>query len=457
VGEALQLNAELAFFQDDQARALALTRQAGSLLSRQSLLYSDNVVMSGLGAFMAGEMDVAYQRFLEGYRGLINLGNLSAVFATSLMLGGVYLEKGELSRASHYYYQALAQVDEDQEIARQQLLLATGITEPFFVSWAYHALAQLSYERNELSDAQRHLSAALALRATPEKGIHVLASGALVQARLLHASGETQQAQEVLAKWEMHTRFSWSLRGIRACQARLQLAQGNLSAVEQWAQEKQQADLSQEAEMKEELPLMLRQEEALLLARLHLAQKRGASALQELFPWKEQALAQGRKRSVLEIQILEALAHFACQEYSQARSALLQALRLAYPENYQRLFLDEGSAMAALLKMLLPELREIPLISHARTLLSAFAQEAGTQLTEEQAPLRKDALLLEPLSEQEQRVLRLLVAGRSNPEIANTLVISLNTVKTHVQNLYRKLDVHNRVEASETARRLFLL
>jgi len=65
--------------------------------------------------------------------------------------------------------------------------------------------------------------------------------------------------------------------------------------------------------------------------------------------------------------------------------------------------------------------------------------------------------LVEPLSRQELRVLRLLVAGRSNPEIASALIISLNTVKTHVQSLYRKLDVHNRMEASETARRLSLL
>ncbi|GHO56392.1 LuxR C-terminal-related transcriptional regulator [Ktedonobacter robiniae] len=457
LGEALQLHAELAFFQDDQARALALTRQASSLLSGQSLMYSDNVVMSGLEAFLAGETDVAYQRLLEGYRGLKNLDNLSAAFATSLMLGEVCLEKGELHRASHYYHQALAHMDEDQEIARQQLLLSTGSTEPFFLSWAYHALAQLAYERNELSDAQRHLSGAQTLRATPEKGIHVLTSGALVQARLLHACGETQKALEMLSKWEMHTRFSWSLRVIRVCQARLQLAHGDLSAVEQWVQGKDQTFSSRTHEQEEALPLLLQQEEALLLVRLHIAQKRGETALNELVPWKEKAQAQRRKRSVLEIQILEALAHVACQEYSQAKSSLLQALRLAYPENYQRLFLDEGPAMEALLSMLLPELREASLIAYVRTLLGAFTQKAGAQSTEEVVPLRENALLPEPLSEQEQRVLRLLVAGRSNPEIANALVISLNTVKTHVQSLYRKLGVHNRVEASEVARRLSLL
>jgi LuxR family maltose regulon positive regulatory protein len=66
-------------------------------------------------------------------------------------------------------------------------------------------------------------------------------------------------------------------------------------------------------------------------------------------------------------------------------------------------------------------------------------------------------LFLEPLSEQELRVLRLRVVGRSNPEIASALMISLNTVKTHAQSLYGKLNVHSRVEASEAARRLSLL
>lgn len=274
----------------------------------------------------------------------------------------------------------------------------------------------------------------------------------------MHASGEAGKALELLFRWEKKARFPWPLRLIRIFQARLQLAQGDLPAVERWSQTREDVFGPPALDRGEpRLPLLYQQEEALLLARLHLAQKQGGTALNELVSWKEKALAQGRKRSVLEIQILEALAHVACQEHSQAKTALLQALRLACPENVQRLFLDEGPAMEALLSELLPELREAPLISHARTLLRAFAQDAGTQPTEEAATSRSDALLLEPLSEQERRVLRLLVAGRSNPEIANALVISLNTVKTHVQSLYRKLDVHNRVEASSVARRLSLL
>jgi LuxR family maltose regulon positive regulatory protein len=448
-GEALQLTAIIAFFQENLPANFTLTYQAQPLLTERNFMYPHTLLSRGLEALFAGEVRMAWQYLFEGYERLKSLGHHSGSFGAALFLGAVCLEKGELRSASNYAQQALNYLDKDQDPIWQQIRLATGDSEPFYTSWAYHFLAQLAYEHNELAEAQQYLSQARALRNKPEEEIHVLASGALIQARLLHASGETEKARDMLSAWEMHARFSWPLRELRACRVRLCLAAGDLSVAEQWAREKEQADLEAK------LPLLLEQAEALLLARLHIAQARGETALQELAPWKEKARAQGRQQSVLEIQILEALAYVACQEHRQARATLLQALKLAQPQKYQRVFLDEGSAMETLLRTLLPELRETSLLSFARLLLQGFAQDAGSQPSQEVS--RKDSLLLEPLSEQEQRVLRLLVAGRSNPEIANLLIISLNTVKTHIQSLYRKLDVHNRVEASEVARRLSLL
>ncbi|WP_201373147.1 LuxR C-terminal-related transcriptional regulator [Ktedonobacter robiniae] len=456
-GDALQLHAVLAFFQEDLMHLFALTHQAQPLLTERSLMYSNYLLTRGYEALLAGEVQAAWQHLLKGYEQVKNLGDYSGAFGAALFLGEVCLEKGELRRASHYFHQALGHIDEDQSLGQQQFLLETGGTEPFFVSWAYHCLARLAYEHNELADAQRYLLQALALRAKPEDEIHVHASGGLIQARLLHACGETSQAQELLLKWERHARFPWSLCSIRVLLARFHLAQGYLAAVEQWAQEKGQTLDFQASEQEKAFSLLHQQEEALILARFSIAQRRGEAALRELTPWKEKAQAQGRKRSVLKIQILEALAHAVRQEHRMARSVLIQTLKLAQPENDQRVFLDEGPAMEALLKTLLPELREAALISYARILLRAFAQESGAQPTREAQPRGENVLLLDPLSEQEQRVLRLLAAGRSNPEIANTLMLSLNTVKTHVQSLYRKLDVHSRVEASEAARRFSLL
>jgi LuxR family maltose regulon positive regulatory protein len=110
--------------------------------------------------------------------------------------------------------------------------------------------------------------------------------------------------------------------------------------------------------------------------------------------------------------------------------------------------------MAALLQATLSDTREAPLAASMRGLLLAFAQgRAGRDALSPSA----SAPLIEPLSPQEQRVLRLLSAGRSNPEIASELIVSINTVKTQVQSIYRKLNVSSRREACDAARQFQLL
>jgi len=113
--------------------------------------------------------------------------------------------------------------------------------------------------------------------------------------------------------------------------------------------------------------------------------------------------------------------------------------------------------MASLLRTLLSYLREKPLLAYLQTILRAFAQErAGRDSGLASVPL-DHMLLVETLSAQEQKVLRLLATGRSNAEIARELIVSVNTIRTQVQSIYRKLNVNNRVAASEMARHLRLL
>ncbi|WP_236038188.1 hypothetical protein [Ktedonobacter robiniae] len=98
---------------------------------------------------------------------------------------------------------------------------------------------------------------------------------------IFRASGEPGQALDVLSTWEVHARFGWSARAIRACRAWLQLAQGDLAAVEQWAQEKGQTLDFQASEQEKACSLLHQQEEALVLARFSIAQRRGEAALRE--------------------------------------------------------------------------------------------------------------------------------------------------------------------------------
>ena len=121
--------------------------------------------------------------------------------------------------------------------------------------------------------------------------------------------------------------------------------------------------------------------------------------------------------------------------------------RMEASEGYVRLFLDEGTALATLLRASLPAIREPSLVAYLQMLLHAFAAQHLAPDASLGASAHA-AILAEPLSPQEQRVLRLLAAGRSNPEIAEQLVISINTIKAHLKNIYRKLGVRNRMQAA---------
>jgi ATP/maltotriose-dependent transcriptional regulator MalT len=189
-------------------------------------------------------------------------------------------------------------------------------------------------------------------------------------------------------------------------------------------------------------------------SRLLVARGETTAALHLLGHWQEEARTWKRLRSELEIHVLRSLAYAASSRPAQAEQALKEALLLAQPEGFQRLFLEKGEQLSTLLRTLFLDLREEPLVSYARGLLLAFASLKGEN---QAAPHASSALLLEPLTEAEQRVLGLLARGRTNPEIAAALVVSINTVKTQVQSIYRKLGVKSRWEASEAAHRLDLL
>jgi LuxR family maltose regulon positive regulatory protein len=141
------------------------------------------------------------------------------------------------------------------------------------------------------------------------------------------------------------------------------------------------------------------------------------------------------------------MAFQARDDLQRALSVLEQALSLAEPEGYVRTFLDEGEPMARLLRQALSQ-GIAP--NYAARLLAAF--DAEVDLT----PAPMDPLI-EPLTERELEVLRLIVAGLSNPDSAEELFIAVSTVKSHVNHIYGKLGVENRVQAVNRARSLELL
>ena len=169
-----------------------------------------------------------------------------------------------------------------------------------------------------------------------------------------------------------------------------------------------------------------------------------------------QRAAEGQRWShVIEIRLLQALAYQMAQEETEALNTLSEAVRLAEPEGYIRRFVDEGTPMENLLYRLRKrDLKNGP-TPYLDTLLAAFQQERMTRVQSEE---RAQAQALpEPLSKRELEVLQLLARGASNQEIAQELVIALDTVKRHVSHIFSKLGVNNRVQTVRQAQILGLL
>ena len=164
--------------------------------------------------------------------------------------------------------------------------------------------------------------------------------------------------------------------------------------------------------------------------------------------------------SLLEILVVQALAFQARGDNPQACASLERALTLAEPEGYVRLFVDEGEPMRLLMMDFRSWLakkshdrdRQQP-IGYVERLLAACVKPVDSQSTVN----HQHAMMIEPLSERELEVLRLLGTELNGPEIARQLMVSLSTLRTHTQNIYSKLGVNNRRAAVRRAEELDLL
>jgi ATP/maltotriose-dependent transcriptional regulator MalT len=187
----------------------------------------------------------------------------------------------------------------------------------------------------------------------------------------------------------------------------------------------------------------------ILTARLLLRDNRPDDALLMLGKAEEHLNGQPSFDTV-RVYGLRALAFQAKGDEKQALASLRQALELAEPENRVMTFVREGPQMEKLLR--LPKVKSIAPVFVSR-LLAGF--ESRRKLSVESIPVSET--LVEPLSERELEVLRHLNSYLSTPEIADLLVVSANTVRTHIKNIYGKLGVHGRSGAVRRATELGLL
>ncbi len=261
-------------------------------------------------------------------------------------------------------------------------------------------------------------------------------------------TGAEEIIQKVISLNRETTTPPWLMSMKAIWQARIYLEKGEIEAAFQWVA-KRKIDSSDIPENIDYLLLF----DYILLARILIAQKKLKQAAELLQLLEVKAELGGRTTSVIEILILQALAHHSGGNASQAMDPLKRALEIAEPLGYFRIFVDEGQPM---LRLLHEAYQQDIKPDYVQRLLAAFP-DIETKQIDFPKILTTTTELIEPLSARELEVLQLIAEGLTNPEIAARIYLSPHTVKVHTRNIYGKLDAHNRIEAVARARELGII
>jgi LuxR family maltose regulon positive regulatory protein len=345
------------------------------------------------------------------------------------------LALGQLCRAADTCREALRLAEASAQQGGRPLPIA---------SYAHTRMASVLREWNDLDAALRH--ARESIRLSKQWGqMDILLTGYFDLVWTLQATGDVEGALDAIREAQQIARDAsgQDYFPLERAEAQIRLLHGDVAAAARWVE---QMGLSAEDEFD-----CFQGFTYLTLARLLLAQadwRRGElleKALRLLERILLQAEATGFMRLAIQTLLLQSLALQAKGDVEQALTSLERALAPAEPEGFVRSFVDMGAPMADLLRM-----------AAARGIAVEYVTKLLTALNAEH-PRPPASLSIEPLSKRELEVLRLLATGSSNKDIATTLVISVTTVKKHLQNIYGTLNVHSRTQAVDRARNLGLL
>jgi LuxR family maltose regulon positive regulatory protein len=394
----------------------------------------------GLAAWASGDLDTARRMTAEGTENVRLAGNISSAIGGSIVLADIQIAQGYLHEAMTTYERAL------QWATEPGMPVLQGAAD------MYVGMSNLHYEHNDLKTAYQHLLTSQALgelAGLPQNPYRWRAA----MARIRVTQGDLDGALDLLDQAERlyDGAFSPNVRPVATRKVRVWVAQGRLGEALDWAREQ---GLSVENELS-----YLHEFDHITLARVLLARylsdhaDGSISGVVELLERLLKAAEEGgRKRSVIEILVLQAIVYHAQGDLPAALLLLQHALALAEPEGYVRMFLDEGSSMMQLLCE--ASTREI-MPDYTDKLLAAF--EAEKRKSEDKPDLPIAQPLIEPLSQRELDVLQLLAKGLSNREIGERLFLALDTVKGHNRKIFEKLQVQSRTEAVARAREFGML
>lgn len=408
--------ATLALTRYDVEAMLSQSHRALEYLHPSSLVMRANANWTlGYAYVLQGDRVAARRAFMES----ISLSQASkAVFNAILATIGLGLVQeldNELYQATETY---------------QRVLQWAGDKPQQIIGEAHLGLARVLYEWNDLESAEQHAEQSLHLARQYENFIDRFVIAQVFLVRLKLALGDVTGAAAILAEADQSVRqYNFVLRmpEVAAVQVLMLLRQGNLTAAAHVA-EAYQLPLSQ--------------------ARVHIAHRNPSAALAVLATFRKHVEAKGWKDEQLREMILQVIALYAQDETDKALQVLTEALALAEPGGFIRIFVDEGIPMTHLLA---EAAAQGIMPGYVAKLLAAFETEEQTSDVKSSQPL------VEPLSQRELEVLQLIAQGLSNDEIGKRLFLALDTVKGHNRRIYDKLQVQRRTEAVARARELGLL
>jgi len=445
--------AGLALVRGDVADTVTYARRVLNLVPADDHLNRGGAAgFLGLAAWTRGDLAVAHRAYAEGMAHLQMVGNIADVIGGAIMLADIRSAQGRLHEAMHTYERAL------HLAAEQSAPILRGTTD------LYVGMSEIQREQNDLPAATQHLlhSQELGERTgfPPNR-----ARWCVAMARIRQAEGDPDGALDLLDEAERRyvRTFSPNVRPVAALKARMWVAQGKLGEALGWARDQ---GLSGEDDLS-----YLREFAHITLARVLLARATSNHedrSMREAIGLLERLLhaakAEERAGSVIEILVLQALAHQTQGDTPAALVLLSRAMTLAEPEDYVRVFVDEGPPMAALLGRMTDEGGRMK--EYVAQLLAAFGTQEAVQpsalsprpsaLSPQPSTLSPQPLI-EPLSQRELVVLRLFKTELSGPEIARELVIAVSTVRTYTKSIYGKLNVNTRRAAVKRAESLGLI
>ena len=419
VGHIAAIRALVAAAENQVEPIIAQSRRALEYLHPDNLAVRTATIWKlGIAYHLQGDRAAASRAYTEAIAISQASGNIIINQSATVGLGLVQEAGNQLHLAAQTYRRVL-------QLAGDQPLPAA--------CEAYLGLTRICYEWNDLDAAGQHGLQGVHLARQLENTDRVIA-GEVLLARLKLARGDVAGGVALLTEAAQSARqhnFVSRIPEVAAAQVLTLLHQGHLAAAAHLAQANA-------------LPISQ--------ARVHLAQGDPSAALAVLSPWRQQMEAKGWEDERLQVMVLQAVALEAHGEQDQAVHLLCDALAIAEPAGFIRVFVDEGRPMAHLLSKA-AALGVMP--DYIGKVLAVC--EAEEQQREDTSPLPPAQPLLEPLSHRELEVLQLMAQGLSNQEMSERLFLALDTVKGHNRNIFGKLHVQRRTEAVARARELGLL